>query len=201
MAILEKIFGTPVERLKLKDLQTEEMRLQNHIEIGRKEIQKLDKKKKDIFKQGVGADLIKKKMLSQEIKHLDTQSQMKIKQFMIMHKQYMFVSNLVIMKKFEKELKQTPLWKKITNIEPAQFENSLIHVNLKGKNFEEILNNLNNVFEMGLSDSELEESSDETEKQLMDAWSGVETGAIEVEDAQKMVSTEKQLEKNETEEK
>jgi hypothetical protein len=201
MAILEKIFGTPVERLKIKDLQTEEMRLQNHIEIGRKEIQKLDKKKKDFFKQGVGADLIKKKMLSQEIKHLDTQSQMKIKQFMLMHKQYMFVSNLVIMKKFEKELKQTPLWKKITNIEPVQFENSLIHVNLKGKNFEEILNNLNNVFEMGLSDSELEESSDETEKQLMDAWSGVETGAIEVEDAQKMVSTEKQLEKNETEEK
>ena len=201
MAILEKIFGTPVDRLKLKDLQTEEMRLQNHIEIGRKEIQKLDKKKKDLFKQGVGADLIKKKMLSQEIKHCDTQSQMKIKQFMIMHKQYMFVSNLVIMKKFEKELKQTPLWKKITNIEPTQFENALIHVNLKGKNFEEILGNLNNVFEMGLSDSELEESTDETEKQLMDAWSGVETGAIEVEDAQKMVSTEKQLEKNETEEK
>jgi hypothetical protein len=201
MAILEKFFGTPVDRLKLKDLQTEEMRLQNHIEIGRKEIQKLDKKKKDLFKQGVGADLIKKKMLSQEIKHCDTQSQMKIKQFMIMHKQYMFVSNLVIMKKFEKELKQTPLWKKITNIEPTQFENALIHVNLKGKNFEEILGNLNNVFEMGLSDSELEESTDETEKQLMDAWSGVETGAIEVEDAQKMVSTEKQLEKNETEEK
>ena len=199
MAILEKFFGTPVERLKLKDLQTEEMRLQNHIEIGRKEIQKLDKKKKDLFKQGVGADLIKKKMLSQEIKHCDMQSQMKIKQFMIMHKQYMFVSNLVIMKKFEKELKQTPLWKKITNIEPTQFENALIHVNLKGKNFEEILGNLNNVFEMGLSDSELEESTDETEKQLMDAWSGVETGAIEVEDAQKMVSTEKQLEKNETE--
>jgi hypothetical protein len=201
MAILEKFFGTPVDRLKLKDLQTEEMRLQNHIEIGRKEIQKLDKKKKDLFKQGVGADLIKKKMLSQEIKHCDTQSQMKIKQFMIMHKQYMFVSNLVIMKKFEKELKQTPLWKKITNIEPTQFENALIHVNLKGKNFEEILGNLNNVFEMGLSDSELEESTDETEKQLMDAWSGVETGAIEVEDAQRMVSTEKQLEKNETEEK
>ena len=49
MAILEKIFGTPVDRLKLKDLQTEEMRLQNHIEIGRKEIQKLDKKKKDLL--------------------------------------------------------------------------------------------------------------------------------------------------------
>jgi hypothetical protein len=201
MGILEKIIGTPVDRLNLKDLQTEEMRLQNHIEIGRKEIQKLDKKKKDLFKQGVGADQIKKKMLSQEIKHLDMQSQMKIKQFMIMHKQYMFVSNLVIMKKFEKELKQTPLWKKITKIEPAQFENSLIRVNLKGKNFEEVLNNLNNVFEMSLTDAELEESSDETEKQLMDAWSGVETGAIEVEEAQRMVSTEKQLEKNETEEK
>ena len=199
MGILETLFGTPVDRLKIKDIKTEEMRLKNHIELARKEIQKMDKNKKDLFKQGVGADLIKKKMLSQEIKHLDVKSQMKINEFMFMHKQYMFVSNLAILKQFEKELKQTPLWKKIVNIEPSQFENSLIKVTLKGKNFEEILNNLNNVFEMGLTSSDIEESTDETEKQLMDAWSGVETGTIDVDDAQKMVSTEKQLDMKDTE--
>jgi hypothetical protein len=199
MGILESLFGTPVDRLKIKDIKTEEMRLQNHIEIARKDIQRLDKKKRDLFKQGVGADLIKKKMLSQEIKHIDTKSQMKIKQFMLMHKQYMFVSNLAVLKEFEKDLKQTPIWQKITNIEPGQFENSLIKITLKGKSFEEILNNLNNVFEMGLSDSSLEESMDETETQLMDAWSGVETGTIDVDDAQKMVSTEKQLETKDNE--
>ena len=199
MGIFDFIRGNSVDRLKTRELKEEEVRLQNHIELARKDIQKIEKQKKDLFKQGVGADLIKKKMLSQQLKHLDMQAQLKIKAFMTMHKQFMFVSNLVIVKQYEKELKQSPIWSKITNIEPSKFENALINVNLKGKSFEEVLNNLNNVFEMSLSDSSLEQSTDDTEKQLLDAWSGVETGAIDVEDAQKLISMEKQLETKDTE--
>jgi len=182
-----------------RELKSEQMRLQNHIELARKEIQKIEKQKKDLFKQGVGADLIKKKMLAQQLKHCDMQAQLQMKQFMTMHKQYMFISNLVVVKQYEKELKQSPIWAKITNIEPSKFENALINVNLQGKSFEDVLNNLNGVFEMSLSDADLEQSTDDTEKQLLDAWSGVETGAINVEDAQKLVSMDKQLESKDTE--
>ena len=199
MGILDFIRGNSVDRLDTRELREEEMRLQNHIELARKDIQKIEKQKKDLFKQGVGADMIKKKMLAQQLKHLDMQAQLKIKQFMTMHKQFMFVSNLVIVKQYEKELKQNKIWSKITNIEPSKFENALINVNLKGKSFEEVLNNLNNVFEMSLTDSDLEQSTDDTEKQLLDAWSGVETGAIDVEAAQKLISMEKQLENKDTE--
>jgi hypothetical protein len=199
MGFLDMIRGNSVDRLNPRELKEEEMRLQNHIELARKDIQKIEKQKKDLFKQGVGADLIKKKMIAQQLKHLDMQAQLKIKQFMTMHKQYMFVSNLVVVKEYEKELKQNKIWSKITNIEPGKFENALINVNLKGKSFEDVLSNLNNVFEMSLTDSNLEESTDDTEKQLLDAWSGVETGAIDVEDAQKLVSSEKQLETKDTE--
>jgi hypothetical protein len=199
MGLIDFITGNSVDRLNIRELKEEEMRLQNHIELARKDILKLEKQKKDLFKQGVGADLIKKKMLAQQIKHLDMQAQMKIKQFMTMHKQYMFVSNLVVVKKYEKELKQNKIWSKITSIEPSKFESALINVNLKGKSFEEVLNNLNNVFEMSLSESSLEASTDETEKQLLEAWSGVETGAINVDEAQKLVSTEKHLEATDTE--
>lgn len=199
MGILDYIRGNSVDRLNNRELKEEEMRLQNHIELARKKIQKIEKEKKDLFKQGVGADLIKKKMLAQQLKHLDMQGQLQIKQFMTMHKQFMFVSNLVIVKQYEKELKQNKMWSKITNIEPSKFETALINVNLKGKSFEEVLNNLNNIFEMSLSESALEESSDDTEKQLLDAWSGVETGAIDVESAQKLISMEKQLENKDTE--
>jgi len=199
MGLIDFITGNSVDRLNVRELKEEEMRLQNHIELARKDILKLEKQKKDLFKQGVGADLIKKKMLAQQIKHLDMQAQMKIKQFMTMHKQYMFVSNLVVVKKYEKELKQNKIWSKITSIEPSKFESALINVNLKGKSFEEVLNNLNNVFEMSLSESSLEASTDETEKQLLEAWSGVETGAINVDEAQKLVSVEKQMEAKDTE--
>jgi hypothetical protein len=199
MGILDFIRGNSVDRLNTRELKEEEMRLQNHIELARKDIQKLEKQKKDLFKQGVGADMIKKKMLAQQLKHLDMQGQLKIKTFMTMHKQFMFVSNLVIVKQYEKELKQSAVWSKITNIEPSKFENALIGVNLKGKSFEEVLDNLNNVFEMSITDSSLEQSTDDTEKQLIDAWSGVETGAIDVEAAQKLVSMDKQLENKDTE--
>jgi hypothetical protein len=199
MGILDILKGNSVERLSVRELQEEELRLQNHIELARKDIQKIEKQKKDLFKQGVGADLIKKKMLAQQLKHLDMQAQLKIKQFMTMHKQYMFVSNLVVVKKYEKELKQNKIWSKITSIEPSKFESALINVNLKGKSFEEVLNNLNNVFEMSLTDASYEQATDDTEKQLLDAWSGVETGNLDVEDAQKMISTEKQLEQKEPE--
>ena len=199
MGILDTIRGNTVDRLDTRELKAEQMRLQNHIELARKEIQKIEKQKKDLFKQGVGADLIKKKMLAQQLKHCDMQAQMQMKQFMTMHKQYMFISNLVVVKQYEKELKQNKIWSKITNIEPSKFENSLINVNLQGKSFEEVLNNLNGVFEMSLSDADLEQSTDDTEKQLLDAWSGVETGAINVEEAQKLVSMEKQLENKDTE--
>jgi hypothetical protein len=199
MGLIDFIRGNSVDRLNIRELKEEEMRLQNHIELARKDILKIEKQKKDLFKQGIGADLIKKKMLAQELKHLDMQAQMKVKGFMTMHKQYMFISNLVVIKQYEKELKQNKIWTKITNIEPSKFENALINVNLKGKSFEDVLNNLNNVFEMSLTDSGLEQSTDETEKQLLDAWSGVETGAINVEEAQKLVTMEKQLEKKDTE--
>lgn len=199
MGIIDFIRGNSVDRLNIRELKEEEMRLQNHIELARKDILKIEKQKKDLFKQGIGADLIKKKMLAQELKHLDMQAQMKVKGFMTMHKQYMFISNLVVIKQYEKDLKQNKIWTKITSIEPSKFENALIKVNLKGKSFEDVLNNLNNVFEMSLTDSGLEQATDETEKQLLDAWSGVETGAINVEEAQKLVSMEKQLEKKDTE--
>jgi len=199
MGILDKIRGNTVDRLDNRELKSEQMRLQNHIELARKEIQKIEKQKKDLFKQGVGADLIKKKMLAQQLKHCDMQAQLQMKQFMTMHKQFMFISNLVVVKQYEKELKQSPIWAKITNIEPSKFENALINVNLQGKSFEDVLNNLNGVFEMSLSDADLEQSTDDTEKQLLDAWSGVETGAINVEDAQKLVSMDKQLESKDTE--
>ncbi|MEI6840854.1 MAG: hypothetical protein WCK53_06285, partial [Methanomicrobiales archaeon] len=199
MGFFDTIIGTPVSRLDLRELKAEEMRLQNHIALAQKGMEKFEKQKKDLFKQGIGADLIKKKILAQQLKRLDMQAQLQYKGFATMNKQCMFISNLVVIKQYEKELKQSPIWSKLTNIDPSQFEGSLINVNLKGQSFDEVLNNLNNVFEMSLSDSTIEQATDDTEKQLLDAWSGVETGAINIEDAQKVVSMEKQLEDKDTE--
>ncbi|MFY9194163.1 MAG: chromosome assembly protein [Methanoculleus sp.] len=182
----------PVDKIKVRELQGEEIRLKNQIERARKEINKLEKEKKVRFQEGVGADLLKKKMLAQEIKQLDMEVKLKTQKFMAMHKQFMFISNLIVIKQFEKELKNTPFWDKITHIPPEQFESALINVNLSGKAFENVLDSLNQVFEMEIADFQMTE--DEAEKQLLDTWSQIEAGTMDLEEGEDMLSIDKDLE-------
>lgn len=182
----------PVDKIKVRELQGEEIRLKNQIERARKEINKLEKEKKVRFQEGVGADLLKKKMLAQEIKQLDMEVKLKTQKFMAMHKQFMFISNLIVIKQFEKELKNTPFWDKITHIPPEQFESALINVNLSGKAFEGVLDKLNQVFEMEIADFQMAE--DEAEKQLLDTWSQIEAGTMDLEEGEDMLSIDKDLE-------
>ena len=194
-----KITGNSIDSVNLRELQEEQMRLKNQLSILNKEMTKFEKQKKDLFKQGVGADLFQKKMKIMEIKQLEMQVKLKFKNFNVMSKQFMFISNFVVLKQFEKQLKASPIWAKLKNIEPALFERMLINTDLNGKSFEGVLDNLNGVFELSTSDAALDQSVDESEKQMLDAWSAVETGSINVDDASKIVSTESLMESKDTE--
>jgi hypothetical protein len=196
MRILDRLKKNPVDKMKLSELREEEMRLRNQAERLRKDINRLEKEKKGKFEEGIGTDLIKKKMLAQEIKQLDMEAKLKLKNFMTLHKQYMLVSNLVVIKKYEQELKKTKLWEKLTKVSPDQLETALIKVNLSGKEFEEVMDNLNRVFEMEIAEFEADE--DEVERQLLEAWSSVEAGTMDVENVEKMLSVEKSLEEKES---
>jgi len=194
-----KITGNSLDAVTERELKEEQMRLKNQLAILNKEMAKFEKQKKDIFKQGVGADLFQKKMKIMDIKQSEMQVKLKFKNFNVMSKQYMFISNFVVLKQFEKQLKASPIWDKLKNIDPALFERMLITTDLNGKSFEDVLDNLNGVFELSTSESALDQSVDESEKQLLDAWSAVETGSINVDDASKIVSTENQMESKDTE--
>lgn len=192
--MLSSVRKNPVDRLKAGDLREEEMKLKSRINRLRKEIDRIEKDKKTKFQEGVGADLIRKKMLAQELKQLDMEAKLKIKNFMVLHKQFMFVSNLVIIKKYERDLRKTEVWKEIQNITPQDFESALIRVNLSGKGFEGIIDDLNQIFFMDVAESDSD--LDETEKQLIEAWNSVETGSLDLEDASSLISIEKNIEKS-----
>ena len=61
--IMDSFKKNPVDKLNTRDLQEEEIRLKNRMERIRKDINKIEKDKKQKFQEGVGADLMKKKML------------------------------------------------------------------------------------------------------------------------------------------
>lgn len=183
-----------IDNLKLSELQEEELRLKSRINRIRKEVDAIEKQKMQLFNEGVGADLIKKKMIAQELKQLDMNGKLKIKNFLTLHKQFMFVSNLVIIKKYQKDLQMTPIWNKIQSVAPEAFESALIKVNLSGKGFENILDDLNRVFSLDVSDSDMD--MDEAEKQMFDIWNSVESGSLDAAEAENMLSLDKEIEKS-----
>jgi len=192
--ILDKLRKNAIDKIKLSELKEEEIRLKNQIRL-RREINRIEKEKKKKFEEGIGADLMKKKMLAAEIKQLDMEAKLKMKNFITLHKRYMLITNLITIKKYESQLKNSPLWEKLTKVSPDQLETALIKVNLKGKEFDEVLDDLNRVFEMDIA--EFETLEDEIEKQLFEAWSAVEAGKMDVEEVEKMLSVEKKMEKEE----
>ena len=160
---IRDMFGrkNTIEKLSLRELQGEEIRLKNRLGRLKKDINQIEKKKKQLFQEGIGADKLKKKMLAQEIKGLDMEQKLKLKDFTTAQRQYTLVKNLIIVKKYEKELRKVGVWEKLANVEPEQLEQALIKINLDGKEFDDMVSSLNRVFEMEVA--EFEETEDQTE--------------------------------------
>ena len=193
MGIIDKIRGNPIEKMSTNDIMGEEIRLKNQIERIRKDINRVEKEKKKKFQEGIGADLIKKKMLAQEIKQLDMEGKLKMRNFTTLHKQYTFITNLHTIKKHEKQLKNTPIWDKLSKVKPSQLESVLIKLNLEGKTFEEMVDGLNRVFEMEVA--EYETMEDEEEQKMMDMWNQVESGSKSIDEIEKeLKGEEKEIE-------
>lgn len=192
MKILNRFRKNPIEKLSLRELQEEEIRLRNRLERTKKEINNIERKKKQLFQEGVGADVLKKKMLAQEIKSLDLEEKLKLKDFTTAQRQYTFVKNLIVVKKYEKELRKIGIWEKLSKVEPEQLENVLVRVSLDGKEFNDMVDSLNRVFEMEIA--EFEATEDQTERELMEAWAKVEAGEADTEEALEKIK-EKELSK------
>jgi len=178
----------PIDRIDMRQIREEGIRLRNQLERTKKNIDRLEKEKKKKILEGVGADVLRKKILAQEIRQIDMEGKMELKSFLIAQKQYMLVKNLEMIKKYEQKLKEVGMWKKLTSISPEELERKLIQVNLDGKEFEEMLNDLNRVFEMEVA--EIEAAEDEFEKEMMDTWAKLESGEMDVEGVEKLLSFE-----------
>jgi hypothetical protein len=191
-SLLDRIKGNPIEKLKIRELREEEIRLRTHCERVRKEIDDNEKEKKKKFREGVGADLFKKKMLAQEMQSLDMEAKLKLRSFSTANRQLRFIKSLVILKNYEKQLREKGMWKKLSSLPTEKLESFLIRTSLDGKEFDEVLNELNKPFEMDVADIERGEVG-EDEKKLLDVWAKVEAGSLDPEKAEGILSIDRKL--------
>lgn len=170
-----------IDTLKIDDLRTEESRLDYDITILYREINAISDQKKAIFNDGIGADMLKKEMLALKLKELEMSGKMKLKEYKNRISEKTFVSNLITIKKFQDQLKDRPIWKKLRQLSPEELKRVLADVNVRGENSEMLIEDLNAIFEISLDNDTL--ISSQNRDPVFAAWECVENGSLSPEAA------------------
>jgi len=192
-----KIFGRKpwIETVKVEELEKEKIKIENHINLLSKEIQRLEKAKKELFKQGIGKSEVEKLLLAEKIKDIDAEVKMKIKEYNRLMKQRRALSNLIRLKKWENRLKEKGIWEKIKSIEPDKLISILSEIEFKEQAFEANIDKINEILGARYAKVEI----DETTKEIMEMWERVEKAelspeAVEEKLAVKVAEAEKEKE-------
>ncbi len=184
-----------IEKVKVENLEKEKLKVDNHILLISKEIEKLEKEKKELFRQGIGKSDIEKLLLAEKIKELDAEVRMKIREYRRLMKQRRALSNLIRLKKWEKQLKEKGIWEKIKSIEPDKLMQMLTEVEFKEAQFEKNLDKINEI--LGAEYAKIE--VDEATREIMQMWEKVEKAELSPEEVEEKL-TVKVAEKEEEKE-
>ena len=163
-----------IETVKIEELEKERMRIDNQIQVLSREIQRLERQKKELFRQGIGKSEVEKMLLAEKIKDLDSEIKMKIKEYNSLMKQRRALSNLIRLKKWEARLKEKGIWDKIKSVEPEKLISMLTNVEFQEETFEKNIDKINEI--LGAQYAEVE--VDETTKEIMEMWEKVEKAEL-----------------------
>jgi len=183
-----------IEKVKIEELEKEKLKIDNRILLVSKEIEKLEKEKKDLFRQGIGKSDIEKLLLAEKIKELDAEVRMKIREYRRLMKQRRALSNLIRLKRWEKQLKEKGIWERIKSIEPDRLMQMLTEVEFEEAQFEKNIDKINEI--LGAEYARVE--MDEATKEIMQMWEKVEKAELSPEEVEEKL-TVKVAEKEEEE--
>ncbi len=163
-----------IETVKVEDLERELMQVDNQIMLLSKEIERLEKQKKELFRQGIGKSDIEKLLLAEKIKDLDAEIKMKLREYNRLMKQRRALSNLIRLKKWEDKLKEKGIWEKLKSIEPDKLIQVLTNVEFEERLFEENIDRINQLLSEELARVEIDEST----KEILRLWEKVEKAEL-----------------------
>ena len=165
----------PLERLSLSQLREEEKTLELQANRTYRALETLLQKKHTLFMDGVGQDRLKKELLALKIQELDVTARLKVKMFQSITRRRSFISNLVVLKEAQNELRATPIWNKLQQLSPDELERALVRVELRDSTLDDLVSRLNEVFE---ASAESVHESTNSQNPIMVAWSKMEEGNI-----------------------
>ncbi len=193
----KRVFGRKdwIDSVKVEELERELIRIENQISLIGKEIQKLEKKKKELFQEGIGKSDVEKLLLAEKIKDLDAEIKMKLREYNRMMKQRRALSNLIRLKKWEARLKETGIWEKIKSVEPEKLMEALSNVQFEDKAFETNIDKINEI----LGREAMQVEVDEGTKEILELWEKVEKSELSPEVVEEELSVKIEPEEEEKE--
>jgi len=186
-----------LETVKVEELEKERLRIDNQIQVLSREIQRLERTKKELFKQGIGKSEVEKMLLAEKIKDVDAEVRMKLKEYNTLMKQRRALSNLIRLKKWEARLKEKGIWEKIKSIEPEKLIQALTEVEFQEDMFEKNVDKINEVLGAQFARVEV----DETTKEIMEMWEKVEKAELSPEAVEEELTVKLKVSEEEEEEK
>lgn len=142
MEIFTKLFGrrNPIERMSADELREMEIRLNHRIDSVNNEVKPLDLKISALFEQAKATKSKNEEInLARRIKTISQKKEMKLAALAQLEKELRAVSNLLILKEHERDLKTAGVWDRIKNINPEDLENWLIKEKITATNREELI--------------------------------------------------------------
>lgn len=142
MEIFTKLFGrrNPIERMSADELREMEIRLNHRIDSVNNEVKPLDLKISALFEQAKATKSKNEEInLARRIKTISQKKEMKLAALAQLEKELGAVSNLLILKEHERDLKTAGVWDRIKNINPEDLENWLIKEKITATNREELI--------------------------------------------------------------
>jgi len=196
MGIYKLLKAGDLDSLKIKDLRLIETKLNKKIDEVNDEIRLISTTIDGLFQKARETTTKSEEIsIANRIKTINQKKEMKQSAVIQLEKELRGVSNLLILKENEKDLKESGAWKKINKMKPEKIEKWLTSKKLQQINRQDLISDIVTMTSEAMENVDYDEDLDEILETIRD----VKQNAIEIEDARRKVMKEKKAEEQKEE--
>jgi len=190
MNLLSKIFSrkNTIDDYSVEELREMEIKLNHKIEALLREVGAIEKEIQALFEKARKAKSRSEEVsLANRIKTLSQRKKMKLNAQAQLEKELRAVSNLLILKEHETDLRQAGVWDDLKKLSPQEVESYLISMRLEAEDRDQLISS---VIEMTSQAMAQGVETDEELEDILSTIRAVKEGELEPEQAERVVSGE-----------
>jgi len=184
IGIYKLLKSKSLDGLKVEELQSMEIKLNKKIDDLNTEIKEIERAIERLFEKAKEAKTKSEEIsLANRIKTLSQKKEMKQSAVIQLEKELRVVTNLLILKENEKDLKEAGVWDKLKKLDPEKIEKWLTSKALERRNREALINDI-----ISLTSAVMENiEHDEDLEEILNIIREVKKGDIDVKEASRKV--------------